>query len=448
MTLQREGGETLTSAHDEGSFIFGQGVTASTPVRSSKHNGPRDSWEDSIESPYERTDRMLQDMRIGGGASLEDDSSDMPTPSLPAGYSLSAIARDSLDHTSRARSGHHDDGSESSSSRILEPPRPAATATSSSSTPKATRTSTAEQQRLTDLRNTPLNAKFPKPSKGQLSAYKSKYSHLPAGFDFEDSDDDIITGMSPPRTMNFGTLPPRAQAMQAVARDKTPKKGVVADTQSVLDDLLSEMHNHESSPRLESPVLFGGHHSLLPEEMVPESQLGPSASTSQTGSTGGLQLPYQSQGQQNRRSMAANTSYGSDIVTGAPHGQIIGDDSYGNDDSFSSDGSGTVPPPADYRSDVSYMTNTPGLGLANNNNRGDFTTTMGRDGRGELRDTEVFGQPGGASGDHRSGGSGSGRPFELMKMDEMYTFHGGRLEDAAGREVDDTPVKARAKRDP
>lgn len=385
---------------------------------------------------------MLQDMRIGGGPSLEEDSSDMPTPSLPGGYSLSALAKDSLEHPSKARIG---DDSESSNSRILEPPR------AISSTPKATRTASSEQQRMTDLRNTPLNAKFPKPSKGQLSAYKSKYSHLPAGFDFDDSDDDIITGMSPPRTMNFGTLPPRVQAIQAVAREKTPKKGVMADTQSVLDDLLSEIHDHQSSPGLASPEMFttggmyrGSDSSLLPEEMVPESQLGQGldASSSRLGHSGALQLPAQPQG--NRRSMAANTSYGSDIVTSAPQGHVIGDDSYEHDDSFSSDGSGTVPPPADYRSDVSYMTNTPGMGMGQGH-QGDFSTTMHGD-RGELRDTEVFGQPGAGGSEHRS--ASSGRPFELMKMDEMYTFHGGRLEDAAGREVDDTPVKSRAKRDP
>lgn len=403
ITLDREGSQVYSSRQEEeGSFVFGNGATASTPLRP-KHAGVNNSWESSVESPFDKNERMLRDMRIGGGDSYEE-SSDVPTPSLPTGYSLSGIARDSLGSTSKSKSSSAADDSLLSS--------PAARA--SSSTPKAGRVA-----HVTDLRNTPLNAKFPA-HKAKASAHKSSSrprSYYPPGFDFDDSDDEIVTGMSPPRTMNFGTLPPRAQAIQAAAREKTPKKD--SDAQAILQDLLSDIDNYQPSPKMPTPENFK-RYSLLPEEMGP----------------GPAQQLFASAQQMPRKSMA-NTSFGSDIVTQPPQGaQLIGDDSFDQDDSFSSDGSGTVPPPADYRSDISYMTNTPGRPGV-----GDFSTTMQPGGdRGDMRDTEVFGPPSGG-GVGRQGGA----PFEIMKQDEMYTFHGGRLEDAAGEEVDRTPLRGLGK---
>jgi hypothetical protein len=133
----------------------------------------------------------------------------------------------------------------------------------------------------------------------------------------------------------------------------------------------------------------------------------------------------------------ANTSFGSDIVSGpGPLGLAQADDSYDQDDSFSSDGSGTVPPPGEYRSDISYTTNTPGA-TARYGNAGDFSTTIHR---GAGDDNEVFGapnpNPGAASGERPA--------FDLMKQDEMYTYMGGRLEDAAG--TDETPLKKHSKK--
>lgn len=410
---------SFSSAHrdpdqdlEDGSFVFGAGVTASTPLRNKRTNGMHNSWEDSMESPFEKTERLLQDMRIGTGDSMED-SSDMPTPSLPAGYSLASVTRDSVGSNSKSSTSIED-----SVLGARTDPAPRA----SSSTPKANRTVP-----ITDLRNTPLNAKFPNHhAKGKASAHKPR-SYLAPTFDFgDDSDDDIVTGMSPPRTMNFGTLPPRAQAMQAVARDNTPRKD--SNAQAILDDLLSEMNSHEPSPKMPTPEEFK-RYSLLPEEMgaEPVRRLFDGQQPSGSGT-----LAPPAVAREVRRSMA-NTSFGSDIVVGRPEvGRVIGDDSYEHDDSFSSDGSGTVPAPPDYGADMSYMTNTPGPAAGH---AGDFSTTMHPSQRDQMRDTEVFGPPGGQP---QSGGSG---PFGLMKMDEMYTFHGGRLEDAAGREVEDTPVK-------
>lgn len=377
-----------------------------------------------MDSPYEKTERMLRDMRIGGDDAGDDyaDSSDMPTPSLPTGYALSDVAGDSLGSRS-GPSGTSGDGDDCS---ILEPPSPSAPR-ASSSTPKAAR--------ITDLRSTPLNAKFPRSAKKPSSASKPSYT---GGYD--DSDDDIFTGMSPPRTMHFGTLPPRAQAIQAAASGKTPRKD--SDARSIVEDVMLEMDSYVPSPKAPTPE-FLKRYSVLPPR--PADVIDPASAQTSTSTAQKLFQPVTSgpappaPAATTRRSMA-NTSFGSDTVDQPTPNQVIGEDSFEHD-SFSSDGSGTVPPPADYRSDLSYATNTPG---PIRGHPGDFSTTM-HPARNSIGDTEVFGPPGagagaGAGAGQRASSSGGG-PFEIMRQDEIHTFHGGRLEDAAGQDVDYSPLR-------
>jgi DASH complex subunit ASK1 len=365
--------------------MFGKGAVGSTPLGKKQFTG-NESWESSIESPFDRNDRKLRELQIGDGY---DDESDMPTPSLPSGY---GIPRPDESSSSMSTSPSiRPPGDRSLSSRPL------------SSTPKA-----ARPTHYTDLRNTPLNAKFPKPI--SKSGLRSHYA--PA----DDSDDDLLGGMSPPRTMNFGALPPRVAAINAAVQNKTPGKRVVAD--AILDTVMAEITGGEyaDSPKIDTP------------DFIRRYSIHPGASTSAMDNSNPSPLaPSRDTRRETRRSMA-NTSFGSDIVTSRPMGQE-GDDS---DDSFSSDDSGTVPPPqGDYRSDISYTTNTPGA-TARYGNVGDFSTMHPGASRGTGDDNEVFGVP-------AQGKSGEKPAFGLKKQEEMYTYMGGRLEDAAG--TDATPAK-------
>jgi DASH complex subunit ASK1 len=362
--------------------MFGHGAVGSTPLGKKQYTG-NESWEDSIESPFDKNDRKLREMKIGGGY---DDESDMPTPSLPSGYGMP-----------------RDDSSMSTSPSIRPPGDRSSSSRPLSSTPKTART-----VQITDLRNTPLNAKFPKPKSKSKSGLQSHFA--PA----EDSDDDLLGGMSPPRTMNYGALPPRVQAINAAVRDKTPRKAMEAN--AILNDVMSEIAGGMyDSPDIPEP------------DFIRRYTMDARASTSALDNSSPL-AAHRDTKRETRKSMA-NTSFGSDIVTGPrPLGE--GDDS---DDSFSSDDSGTVPPPqGDYRSDISYTTNTPGA-TARYGNVGDFSTIHpgGGESRGAGDDNEVFGVP-------ASGNSGEKPAFGLKKQDEMYTYMGGRLEDAEGT---DTPAK-------
>lgn len=218
--------------------------------------------------------------------------------------------------------------------------------------------------------------------------------------------------------MNFGALPPRVQAINAAVQNKTPRKAAEANT--ILQDLMSEM---QDSPDIPQPDFLGRY------------------ATNATASSSGFNhsnssplAPFRDTGRETRKSLA-NTSYGSDIVT-----RPMGDDGDDSDsDSEDSDDSGTVPPPqGDYRSDISYTTNTPGA-TARYGNIGDFSTIHpGGSGRGGD-DNEVFGNPAPAKGGE---GTGQKPEFGLKKQEEMYTYMGGRLEDAEGTE---TPAKIHGK---
>ena len=368
--------------------MFGKGATASTPLGKKQFTG-NESWESSMESPFDKNDRQLRDLKIGDGY---DDESDMPTPSLPSGYGMP-----------------RDDSSMSSSPSIRPPGDRSHSSRPLSSTPKA-----ARNTYITDLRNTPLNAKFPKPKpKSGLRSHT-----LPA----DDSDDDLLGGMSPPRTMNFGALPPRVQAINAAVQNKTPRKATEAN--AILNDVMSEISRGMYADSPDVPV----------PDFVRRYTIDPRASTSALDNANSSPLAsYRDTGRETRKSMA-NTSFGSDIVS-RPMGEG-GDES---DDSDDSDDSGTVPPPqGDYRSDISYTTNTPGA-TGRYGNVGDFSTIHPGGSRGTGDDNEVFGVPAAIQSGERS----KEKPaFGLKTQEEMRTFFGGRLEDSEGT---DTPAKINGK---
>jgi DASH complex subunit ASK1 len=386
--IARDEDQTFSSAHEEGSFMFGDGQPASTPLGKKPQFTGNESWESSIGSPFDKYDRKLEDLKIGGGG--YDDESDIPTPSYPSGYGIP---------------GQREDSSMSTSPSIRPPGDRSHSSRPMSTTPKATR-----GPGIIDLRNTPLNAKFPKPkTKPNPSGIRSQ---APFG---DDSDDDLMGGMSPLRTTNFGPLPPRVQAINAAVHHRTPQKAAPAD--AILSHVWSEMADNEY---IDSPV--------LPELTMYNLNARASSSNTNNDSNASPLNPLRyGTGRETRKSMA-NTSFGSDKVTGPGHlGQSgQGDDS---DDSLSSDDSGTVPPPGDYRSDVSYATNTPGA-TARYGDGGDFTTTMHAAGGQGVRDEEVFGGPSNPAA--RAG-------FGLMKQDEMYTYMGSKLDES--RELEETPLK-------
>jgi DASH complex subunit ASK1 len=422
MAIPRDDEQSFSAAHDAGSFVFGHGATASTPLAKKQYTGiGNDSWESSIESPFEKNDRRLRDMQIEGNAGHDfDDSSDLPTPSLPGGYSL--------------------DESTSSSPSIRPQSNPAGQSRPMSSTPKAARNPTASSFHPIGLRSTPLNAKFPKlkskPSSNvnvHVNANSSSGPRSQAPLDFDDdSDDDDLPGMSPLRTTTFAHFPPRVQAINNAIRDKTPKKSVPAG--AIVDSIMSEMGasasefegTYQPSPT-GTPDFAKGYnkdfvsrYSLLPQEMGPKPVENLLA-----------KLKASEAAPRNTRKSMANTSFGSDKVSGPGPGQGQGqlddeEDSYDQDDSDDSDDSGTVPPPVE--SDVSYTTNDPGM-----TNRYDMTTTL-HPGQQPERDSEVFGAPDRAPSAERA-------QLHIMRQEEMYTYMGGSLEDAAGREVEETPLR-------
>ncbi|KAK1922441.1 DASH complex subunit Ask1-domain-containing protein [Papiliotrema laurentii] len=401
VTIARED-TYLSSAQEEGSFIF-QPATSSTPLPGRTHMDNR-SWEDSIESPFERMDRNLEDLKWGEGN--YNDSSSAPTPSLPSGYSLPGFSAA--------------DASYDISTGTVEPPdlprtreQPRAT-TCALDTPKA---KTAEKWNgITDLRHTPLNAKFGNPKAKQT--FPPPKSSLASDFDdlsLDDSDDDLKMTMSPPVTMKFA-LPPRAQAMLDLA--KTPRKGCDSGTvgnedpakrqgeaRMIVDDLLEAMSS--GSPAIPEPKEFG-RYSIVPPEFASARRLF-------DGPPGGAIS----------RKSVANTSFGSDIID---HDQpndsqptYADEDSFDedDDDSFDSAFGQTVRQPLP----ETHMT------AQEDGEYGDVTSSS----IGNVSDGNVFDaprQPGGPSA------------FNLMKQDEMHTYRGGKLEDAAGAELHWSPTIA------
>lgn len=267
--------------------------------------------------------------------------------------------------------------------------RPSASTSSAAATPKARRPPPSSQNNglhngLVDIRTTPLTAKFrPKLSLADLDA----------------DDDDFQLNMSPPVTMAF-QLPPTASAVQAAGR--TPKAAVETHNhaQRIVDDLMDEMSaEYVASPRIPTPEGLR-RYSVLPPPQPFQANTSRNIFADQIASSSTVPAGQQ---RQTRRSMA-NTSYGSDMED-VPEEHV-----YSNDDTM--DDSFDSPDPTQY----AYNLSTSSVG----SDRSDGGT--------------VFGGPRVQSRQSA---------FNLMKPDELVTFHGGRLEDAAGREVADTPTNVK-----
>ncbi|WVF65720.1 hypothetical protein IAT40_000451 [Kwoniella sp. CBS 6097] len=518
LTLRRDANDSSmqhqhppAGTDDSGSFIFDPPATSSTPLPSGRGQGRiNESWEDSLESPFEKLDRQLRsELKIGDKAEQypsDGTSSDMPTPSLPSGYSLpSMMSRDSSDFSqSQLDEGH--------STGAVEPSQLSSFTTSnaarpSSATPRANRTALPAVSKsrsnpfgpdfngIVDLRNTPLNPKSKSSrSKRDKTTRPPKTSILPnVELDSSSDEDDLPFGMSPPVTMNF-TLPPKAQAFNNIA--KTPGKSFgskpgpgVAEARHdegerqakhILDDLFEEMST-ELSPRMATPDGLGRYSIVPGGELQPgEGRMLFSASSAQNAS-GSLNvfgaIHEGNEGDNDdddetyhrpplgggRRSMA-NTSFGSDVVE-LPVGQVFSaDDSIDPDDSYDSDGHDEYShPPTNTGSGMGsvgepMMSSVP-YSLPTHDNfiqgdmsyassEGDITTTseagaiFGRQppvqARGNAVPPRYSQAPGTLAGLNQAGSRQS--LFELRKTDEIHTYHGGRLEDAAGEDVALSPT--------
>lgn len=374
-------------------------------------------------SPFDRLDRKLRDeLRIGDEGGYA--SSDAPTPSLPSGYDLPGLGNGDSTY------GNVSTGTVESVDLARAPLSVQGSRIEGGDTPKAARqrnpfasatgsnvNSQASWNGIADLRSTPLNARFAKP-KPLLVPSDQRTTQRPH-VNLDDSDDDIRLNMSPPVTMTFN-LPARAQAVLAAGRTpiKSNRKPLEKEGEArmILDDLMEEMERgYEPSPRMPTPDGLG-RYSIVPGELA-------------SGSGGRMLFSDGGGGEETyhptRKSMA-NTSFGSDgVVEGTSHppAGVYNDDedSFDVEDSFDSP---TTAGPSHYTQghgeraaaqvDDSYISMSPN------------TSEAGM----------IFGGP-----PQQNGRMGRGR-FSLMKPDEMMTFHGGRLEDAAGRDMQDSPTHA------
>ncbi|KIS00156.1 hypothetical protein L804_02802 [Cryptococcus deuterogattii 2001/935-1] len=489
LTLRQAADES--SIRNDDSFMFNPPPgTSSTPLPAGRGAGgrPNDSWEDSMESPFDRLDRKLMDeLKIGKEGYEEQSSSEMPTPSLPSGYSLPGL--DSRD-SSRISSIHDYSVGTIDPSRESEPSssfgqsgsRPAQTY-HLSPTPKANRLADpppassnpfgADFEGIVDMRDTPLNAE-----KKNKDNFKPKTASIPGLDDDSDSDESNAGfGMSPPVTMKFD-LPPRAQAIMNAAR--TPGKGKgkeaedagagIADKEReakfILDDLLEEMSN-EMSPRMETPEALR-RYSVLPGDAAPSklffssSSLSPAIAEDEDRTFIAASLSHPSHPSHARmedraeetyhpdsrpaasRQSLANSSFNSN-TTEVPNAQMVyshEEDSFDDEgDTFDSSGeisslhvpstgSSTHPGfgPLPLSSQPSHPTMADQSYLSS---EGDLTRIT------QASNTSLFG--GGAHGGRL--GVGAGGRFALMTKEDMDTYHGGRLEDAAGEDVWFSPTR-------
>lgn len=460
-------------------------------------NGVDESWEDSLDSPFDRMDRRLHDLKFTN--SNDEISSDMPTPSLPSGYSMPRMDGTGSSSINELSIADYSTGTverkdipESHPRQMLQPRSQDGGRSShysrrqrdedynSGDTPKAK----YGNYRVTDLRTTPLNARFSKASssgqgKGKEKARAPQQAKIPymdplADFSDDDDDDLVRMAMSPPVTMNF-SLPPRAQAiMQAgktpvksrppsapsskaphqtfeeeLSRQDAPTKDE-GEARMILDDLLEEMStsNYEPSPRMPTPEGLG-RYSIAPGDIGTSARLL-------------FQDDQRSERQATRRSVGANTSYGSDIITQSDQPTPYGDDEESFDeDSFDSDAGQTVHNPGQYDhpgrqphldADDTFMSNSPETQrYAYPAQNTDGYSTGGYSTSGQSGNTAqmVFGNP--PRQPKQSINSSSGHALGaqdgfLMKQDEMMTIWGGKLEDAAGAEVAETPSQAPRRR--
>ena len=466
-----------------------EGVVTSTPMAHGRHTGgPDNSWEQSMESPFDSVDRRLrEDLRIGGGGTLLNGNGageglsgevDMPTPSLPSGYSLPGLGKgygstvdgSAADFSVELGATPKANGKPKATTRDNPFGSPAQASSSSSASASGGR-----WNGIADLRSTPLNAgKIAKDPHG-----KSRLANEWMVTAEDDSDDDLKFAMSPPVTMTFGTLPPRMQA--AVKVSQTPRKASVApaagpsgnviqeggnlggrgedparrDSQArmILDDLMEEMERgYEPSPRMPTPERFG-RYSILPSEGAQGRNL-----LADLSAAGGVDSASNANGNGRDpaapvggyRKSLANTSFGSDIVQKSSRGIYTDEDSELMDGDESYDtisgpsilgsgagaGAGAAPaqvggiPGGQYDDSFSVLESPPHSGAYYH------TASDTGSGAGGEGASMVFGGPRRDVGDRE-------KAFELMRRDgEMETYFGGRLEDAAGDDVATSPTNA------
>ena len=429
MTLTTEQGEESQDIRREDSTVSTPDIHANFMLPSHGNNGPisstpvpnrqlqNSSWdEDSMASPFDKMDADWKRMQLEDGYA---ESSSAPTPSLPSGYSLPPF--NAADASYDVSTGTVDPPALFSAGlptyTAPTPTRPAASL-SREGTPRAK----TKWNGVTDLRNTPLNAKFPRipAADGETSRQPrlAPQTKLPSDMDdLSDSDDDVQLGMSPPVTINF-TLPPRAQAVYNSG--KTPvKSGSIGrldkssdgkkkdgEARMILDDLMEEMGSMDS-PAMPTPEAFG-RYSVVPAELGNGIRL----FAEQVQIAG----PSTTHGQSRTRKSMANTSYGSDIIDQPNQPTPAYDDS----DSFDDDEDSFDSVNVDQQQTLGAFDQQHHHVMTDNSD-GDITLS---DTGG---DTAVFGagRPP-AAGRPDSGAS----RFELMRQEEMQTWNGGRLEDA------------------
>jgi DASH complex subunit ASK1 len=213
-----------TTSELGGSFF--DPAATSTPMK--RRDDDSLSLDDSLGSPFDRVDRQLSRLSLT--------NTDEPTPSLPSGYDF-------------GRSPSPDTTAEFDSTLRFEPP--------ASSTPRprvldpdSPTAHKSPMTRLIDLTSTPLGKDFRPlaPSAGRSlfshpaarpNATASSSNPAPRNI-FDEDDDDVKLGMSPPKTMKYH-LPPRAQSI--VTAGTTPIKAP--------PDLMDM--SYEPSPRIPTP---------------------------------------------------------------------------------------------------------------------------------------------------------------------------------------------------
>lgn len=209
--------QTMTMESMTQSFAFDpKAAISSTPM---PRRTAQTSLEESIESPFDRTERQLSALALSG--------TDEATPSLPTGYGF----------------GHF-----STDSSAVSPP---SVVHRTQATPRRPGTPDRDN-RLIDMTATPLNAKF-NPLKPTSAAARPR--KIEGGILDHEEDDDPT--MSPFKTMTFNKLP-RANAM--LQAGSTPVK-------QGLQDILAEMEEFDS-PKIDTPKEFR-RYSVMPGDLPP-----------------------------------------------------------------------------------------------------------------------------------------------------------------------------------
>jgi DASH complex subunit ASK1 len=301
--------------------------------------------------------------------------------------------------------------------------------------------------RLIDLTSTPLGKDFRPlaPSAGRSlfshpaarpNATASSSNPAPRNI-FDEDDDDVKLGMSPPKTMKYH-LPPRAQSI--VTAGTTPIKAP--------PDLMDM--SYEPSPRIPTPRelrRYSSVNDLAADLAAARAEFDKPIAPPEEPARGVFDAPTQSEeptarrlfqddtrrfdgldestyGYGRSRRSLANTTCGSDImIQGDETGRIIGDDESIDDADDSLDD--TEGYAAQAAEGFEFVDNSYDSDMSGYPRGADSSYAQG----GE---TSLFGKP--------APGGGGGSQFALHQQDEMVTYHGGRLEDA---DAPDSPTQRR-----